>query len=274
MTAARRSAAVWAALAVVALALGDCARLVVGAETAPREADWGAAEAAVRAGFAPGDLIVAAPGWADPMMRLHLGDLVPVAVAARADSDRFGRIWEVSIRGAIAAEARPPSACTGILDGRVRVRRCDRPAARVLYDARAHLGEVVANRVRSGVALSFTPALIVGEVDYAPHQCMLVQPDLPGTVMRLEWPSVRLGRTLVGYAGMHHFHSRKLADGPVDVVVLIDDHEALRFTQRNRDGWRRFEIATRAGRNASVRVEISSAQPRERKLCLTWEARE
>src|SRR5262249_43309751 len=86
MTAVRGSVWVWAALAVVALALGDCARLVVGAEMAPREADWRAASAFVRAGFATGDLIVAAPGWADPMMRLVLGDLVPVAVAARADA--------------------------------------------------------------------------------------------------------------------------------------------------------------------------------------------
>ena len=53
-----------------------------------------------------GDLIVFAPAWVDPVGRLHLGDLIPIEMAARMDADRYGTIWELSIRGARAPETR------------------------------------------------------------------------------------------------------------------------------------------------------------------------
>ena len=63
-------------------------------------AAWRAAAAEVRAGYRPGDLIVFAPDWIDPVGRMQLGDLIPIEVAARMDAARYGRIWEVAIRGA------------------------------------------------------------------------------------------------------------------------------------------------------------------------------
>ena len=56
-------------------------------------------------GFRAGDLVVAAPSWADAILRVHLGDLIPAEVAGRLDDERFGRVWEVSQRGARAEEA-------------------------------------------------------------------------------------------------------------------------------------------------------------------------
>ncbi|HJZ85968.1 MAG TPA: hypothetical protein VKN99_12400, partial [Polyangia bacterium] len=265
--------AIWLALAVTALALGDCARLVIGAEMAPREADWQAAAQAVRAGFRPGDLVVAAPAWSDPMMRLYLGDLIPVAVAARADTDRFGRAWEVSIRGAHAAETAAPATCFPVHEGRVRVRRCDKPAARVTYSLVDHLADARVVLLRGGSAHTASAQVVVGEIDYAPHVCILVEPTAPADVIRLEWPQVPLGRTLVGYTGIHSFYARKSGDGPVDVALLVGERELLRVRHRNDDGWRRFEVATAAG-TAPVRFDISSPAPKDRKLCLAAEARE
>ena len=60
---------------------------------------WAAAADAVRARHEPGDLIVFAPRWADPIGRMHLGDLIPVDMAARMDAAGYARIWEVSVRG-------------------------------------------------------------------------------------------------------------------------------------------------------------------------------
>jgi len=70
----------------------------------PTDKTWQAAAQVVRAGYEPGDLIVFAPAWIDPMGRMQLGDLIPVDMAARMDGARFGRIWEISIRGAHAPE--------------------------------------------------------------------------------------------------------------------------------------------------------------------------
>src|SRR3954454_20685478 len=98
----RRRLAAVAAGTIVLLALYETASALIAPLRAPSDADWAAAASAVRAQFKPGDLIVAAPAWADPVMRLHLGDLVPVQVAARMDAARYGRIWVVSQRGASA----------------------------------------------------------------------------------------------------------------------------------------------------------------------------
>ena len=97
---------------------------LVAPSRAPTDADWAAAARDVRAGFRPGDLIVAAPAWADPIMRLHLGDLIPPAVAARMDDARFARVWEVSQRGAHA-----PEAARGTVARRRAVRRAHASAA-------------------------------------------------------------------------------------------------------------------------------------------------
>ena len=89
----RRRVSAGVVAAVLLLALAETATAIIAPLRAPSDADWRAAAATVRAGFRPGDLIVAAPDWADQVMRLHLGDLVPVKVAARLDAARYGRIW-------------------------------------------------------------------------------------------------------------------------------------------------------------------------------------
>jgi hypothetical protein len=58
------------------------------------------------AGHQPGNLIVFAPRWNDPVGRLHLGDLIPVEMAGRLDGERYGRIWELDIRSARAPDPR------------------------------------------------------------------------------------------------------------------------------------------------------------------------
>ena len=82
----RRRVSVVVAALIALLALVETVNAIVAPALAPSEKDWVEAAAKVRAGFRPGDLIVAAPAWADPLMRAQLGDSVPVPVAAaRAD---------------------------------------------------------------------------------------------------------------------------------------------------------------------------------------------
>jgi hypothetical protein len=283
-------------LAFFALGVFDLSRLALSHALAARDQDWEAAAQVLRKRFANGDLIVAAPGWVDPMMRLHLGDLIPLAVAARPDSDRFARVWEVSIRGASAPESAPPARCDTVHDGRVRVRLCQRPAARVRYDFVDHLFadarvslihhdaerpcSFADNRMvcRDGSGPPVTQvAPIIGEIDYAPHRCLLAPPPiLPGEILRIEWNDVPLGARLVGHAGIHSFYARKSASGPVHVALRAAGRPLLAFDQHNEDGWQRFEVGTAdlAGRHAAVRVEISSPLPPDRKLCLALEARD
>ena len=99
---ASRLARLAPALALVMIAAWSTWRVVGAGAGVPDDAAWGAAAARVRAQHQPGELIVFAPGWVEPVGYLHLGDLVPVEMAARLDAARYPVIWELSIRGARA----------------------------------------------------------------------------------------------------------------------------------------------------------------------------
>jgi len=212
----------------------------------PSEADWKAASAHVRAGLQPGDGIVFAPSWVDPIGRLHLGDAVPVEEAARPDRSRQGRIWEVSIRGAQHPEAVGRVAEARIF-GQVRVRRVERRAARVLYDFSASAPD----RVR------------VAEVDFLPYACIHSRP--PET---LEFPDVPIGARIAIGGGIHDFQSRYKSDSPVTVGVLVDG-KRIASERFDNAGWRRAEIDTTAwaGRRATVRFRVDAQHPEARTFC-------
>jgi hypothetical protein len=281
-----------AALAAVSLlAFVETASAIVAPYRAPTDGDWRAAAAAVRAGFRPGDLIVASPAWADPILRVHLGDLIPVEVAGRLDDERFGRVWEVGQRGAHAA--------TGAVAeerrfGALTLRRVERPAEAVSYDfvarwADAHVsrrgavGDVVANvdcpltgdRLQCpNIATNFVRRQIV-EVDTRLRLALLAQP-VPQAAVVIEYPAARLGRRLVIATGLSNVWMRKEANGTVDLRVFIDGALAGSFTTGNDDGWavHRLDTSARAGQVAAVRFEITSPAPHARHFAVAAEARE
>src|SRR5437773_2587224 len=80
------------------LALWEAAGSLSGPRGAASEAEWGAVERFVRAEHRPGDLVTFSPEWLSPIGRAHLGDLVPVADAGRADTDRYARVFVVRFR--------------------------------------------------------------------------------------------------------------------------------------------------------------------------------
>jgi hypothetical protein len=273
---------------VVLLALVETAAALVAPHLAPTDADWRAAAREVRAGFRPGDLIVAAPAWADPILRVHLGDLIPTEVAGRLDDARFGRVWEVSQRGA-RAEARGVVALERRF-GALTVRRLERPAPAVDYDFVARWADArvsrhdargavvscrnVGDRIQCpDLSFNYVRRQIV-EVGQELHQALLAQPVGDATVV-VEFPAVPLGRTLEIGTGLHNTWMRKEAHGPVDLRVVVGGAVAASLTTRNEDGWKRTSVDTsaRAGQTAPVRFEITSPQPYARHFAFAAEAR-
>jgi hypothetical protein len=241
-----------------------------------------------------GDLIVAAPAWADPILRVHLGDLIPAEIAGRLDDERFGRVWEVSQRGARAADAARGGVVLERRFGALTVRRVERPPAVVDYDFVARWADARVTRRESGgavvacrnlgdriqcpdLAYSFVRRQIV-EVDTELHEALLTQP-VPRSAVVVEYPAVRLGRTLVVATGLHNVWMRKEARGPVDLRVVVGAGAGATdqtFTTRNDDGWKRMRIDTAAlaGQTVSVRFEITSPAPAARHFAFAAEARE
>src|SRR3954449_12306080 len=97
----RRLTAIAGAL-LVAVAIWEIVASIRDAGAVPGDDAWAEAAGAVRAEYRPGDLIVFAPSWVDPVGRMHLGDLISLEAAGRMDAARYPRIWELSIRGAHA----------------------------------------------------------------------------------------------------------------------------------------------------------------------------
>jgi len=280
-----------AALAAVSLlALVETASAIVAPYRAPADQDWRAAAAAIRVGFRPGDLIVAAPAWADPILRVHLGDLIPAEIAGRMDDERFQRVWEIGQRGATSAAAAGGTVAEKRRFGALTVRRIERQAAAVRYDfvARwtdAHLKErgadgtildcpLVGDRGLCSDAGRNSVRRQLVEVDTRVRMALLARPAAHGTVV-LEYPDVPLGRSVVVAGGLHNVWLRKEAQRPVDVRVFVGGIEAASFTTRNEDGWamHRIDTSARAGQVAAVRFEITSPAPQARQFALAAEAR-
>jgi hypothetical protein len=296
----RRRAVPAAAGAIVLLAAVETVVALVAPLTAPTTADWRAAEATVRAGFRPGDLIVAAPPWSDQVMRSHLGDLVPLDVIGRMDAARFGRIWEISQRGGRAPETRGARVAAQSDHGAVRVRRYERRAATPTFDFVASWSGARMTRAFGGGEP--TPCPLAGdrfacpggteigwssaqprtlEIDFALRRALYLAaasaPSSARATAAVEYPSVPLGRELAVGAGLHNAWWREVpgADGVVTVRVLVSGNEVGRVVCNNRSGWTvaRLDTSPFAGKTVPVRFEIASDRPYGRHVGLAAEAR-
>lgn len=230
----------------------------------PDDAAWTAAAAVVRAEHRPGDLIVFAPAWVDPVGRLHLGDLIPIDMAARMDADRYGRIWELSIRGAHHADTAGLRPVATAERGGVTVRRFERTPVTVRADVR----DLVASaRVEGGGR----PALVLAEVGFQPHRCLEIVPR-PGTPARITFPALPLGRELVGYVGIADVFTRRDERSPGQLDVEISGRVVATARPGVDDGWVRFAAPTTPGA-ADVTFVARATGPNKR-ICFAAEARQ
>lgn len=279
------------ALGIVVLALLETANALLAPLAAPSDGDWRKAAAQVRAGFRPGDLIVAAPAWADPLLRQHLGDLIPLPVAGRMDAARYGRIWEISQRGDTAPEVAGAKVEETGRHGRLTVRRYQREPARVLFDFVADWSHATVSRNLGGDQVNFCNPLgdrfqcpdVPGspikpdllEIDTSPRWSLGV-PMVGSATTVLEYDHVPLGRELAVGVGLHNVWLRKAAKGTVTVRVLVAGRELGNLQAGSMGGWsvRKLDTAGLAGQTATVRFEITANDPNSRHLGLAAEARQ
>lgn len=226
-------------------------------------AAWRAAAAEVRAGFRPGDLVVFAPDWIDPVGRMQLGDLIPIEAAARMDAARYARIWEVAIRGARAPDTAGLAPVDAEDHGGVVVRRYERAPAIVVGD--------VLDRLATASSDGPRPTLELAEVGFAPHRCLQISPA-PGAPVRIGFPQLPLGRALVGYAGIADVFTRRDVRSPGRLDVEIAGKVVASIAPGVDDGWVRFSAATAPG-PADV-VFVARATDAGRRICFAAEARQ
>lgn len=272
----------------------------------PPQADHAAAAARVRDGWRSGDAVTIAPSWADPLLRQHLGDLIPNAMAGRSDLDAFGRLWVLSIRGqgAPGTNAWVPDLHESF--GAVTLKRYPLPPPSVTFAFTDHVFEAKASHGRDGHARPcplrrgrpgrggglgkavvvparrfecrardrrrFIAPLVLEDLELQPRHC-IYQPVHAGGPTRLRFAKVPLADRLVFYGGLYYEDERMRQGAPVTLRVLIDGVERGRFTHHDGDGWARYELATEP-RAADVEVQIDARSPRRRGFCWAGSVRD
>jgi len=276
------------ALGLALLAALETAQSLIAPHRAPRSEDWAALAVEVRAGFRPGDLIVAAPAWADPVLRQYLGDVITIPMATRMDDARYARVWEVGQHGAHAPEAR--GTITRVQRfGALTLRLVERKPAQITYDFLEHWADARVSRWdpdagkvaacpwqadRFVCAAGGTVHRELVEVDTRLRTALLA-PPVARALLVIEWPAVPLGRELVFRAGLHDVWARKLGRGTVQVDVWMDGQWVTGGIIGNRSGWApiRIDTSARDGGRSTVRVQISARDPHLRYLAFAAEAR-
>lgn len=257
----RVAAAIAPALILVAIAVWEIVATARAGSGVPGATDWQRASDAVRVAHQPGDLIVFAPGWIDPVGREHLGDLMTIEQAARMDADRYGVIWELSMRGARAPETRGLDPNLTLEVGQITVRRFEREPVTVVTDL-----------------LTLPPPrparLELAEVGFAPHRCLQVTPPPDGSVT-LDFGQVTLGASLVGYVGLADVFTRRDVRAPGTLEVKLDGETAATATAGVDSGWVRFAADTTPGsHHLEVVATAVGPKSRDRRICFAAEARE
>jgi len=278
-------------LGIVALAFLETMNALLAPLNAPTNEDWRRASTQVRRGFRPGDLIVAAPAWADPLLRHHLGDLIPLPVAGRMDAARYARIWEISQRGQGSPEVEGGTPTETSRHGGLTVRLYERKPARVLFDFVAEWSQATVTRDLGGGHVNFCnsmgdrfqcpdvpgspikPELL--EIDTSPRFVLGI-PMVGSAATVVEYDRVPLGRDLVVGVGLHNVWLRKAGKGIVTVRVVVAGREVGRLQAGSMTGWtlRKLDTSFLAGQKATVRFEVTTDDPRARTLGLAAEARQ
>ncbi len=238
--------------------------------------DWASAADAVRARHQPGDLIVFAPRWVDPIGRMHLGDLIPVKMAARMDAARYARIWEVSVRGERAPEGEAATQVWRGEFGPVTVRQLEQTPVEVVTDfvelfPQAAVSGAYAVRSRDR---SVPPAVDLEEVGFEPHRCVRVVPR-PNQTVRVTYGRVALGSKIVGYVGLADVFTRRDHRQPAELAIEVNGRPAAQLRFGVDDGWVRFEVETEPTDAATVTFAARAvgAKAHNRLVCFAAEAR-
>lgn len=258
------------ALAIALIAVWEIVAVARAGHDVPDPGDWQAAAAELRAQHRPGELIVVAPRWLDPTLRLHLGDLIPIEMAARMDAAGYPTIWELSARGQRAPETAGLEADARWRFGELTLRRYRQEPARVVFDFGAELA-----KAEVGGAVARRPQLVLEEVGFEPHQCIRVVPRADGTAT-ITFRDVTLGTRLVGYVGLADVFTRREVRAPGRLAVSVGGTRVAEVTAGVDDGWVRFEAATEPRAGAEVTFEATAVGPgaRDRLICFAAEARQ
>jgi hypothetical protein len=299
-----------ALLAAPIVGLGELAAHLWFANAPPSFDAWADVRAPVAALHKPGDLVVIAPPWAEPLARRALGDeLMPIRDLARSDVTRYASALEISILGERAEELRGFREEGREQHGKFLIRRLVNPApARVVFDFVDHVrppfadvrgtdppvkcawndraqvlsgglgGHPTFPRERfecPGGAFFNVSVTVIADQDFRPRRCIWSHPLARGEIVT-RFRGVPLGQVIRGHAGMYWIIERERKGAPVTLSVRVDGEAAGSFTHIDGDGWKAFEIPLghHAGKpSAEVELAVTTPSYHHRHFCFEAHSR-
>lgn len=281
-------------------------------QRAPTPDEWQALRPAISELRRPGDVVVVAPQWAEPLARWKLGDaLMPLADVARPDETRYARAIEISTLGARAPSLGGFRLASEARHGKFDVRVLENPAPPVIsFDFTsaidpAHL-TVETRRAGKVAPCNFTDhapvesgglggpptypssrfrcegepthifagVTIIDDERELPRRCIWAHPPSGGELV-LRFAKVPLGRVIRGHTGMGWLIEREKIGAPIRVHVLVDGEEIGRAERVDGDGWKLFELplGAHASTVADVEWRVETSNADRRHLCFEADSR-
>ena len=277
----------------------------------PTESDWKSAHDWIARERRPGELVASAPLWSDPLARLHLGDLIPLKDAARADATVYPRAFVATVRGGEHPDFRGWTVERNQRFGGVDVRVLRNPSpARPLFDFYEHLHEAQVFRVepmglrpcplsmnvpvtggglhqgplagperfQCGEGWNNVSRIILEDLGHRGRRCIWSHPvvDVP---MRTVFSNVPIGAAIYGYHGIAYQAERGGERGEVGaditLTVRVGGREVGRDVHHDGQGWKnfRFDTASMQGTQQEVVFEATMPAARAAHYCFTGDAR-
>lgn len=271
---------------------------------------WLGIQGAVAAMKQPGDVVVIAPSWADPLARRALGDeLMPVRDVGRSDVSRYPGAIEVSILGEHAGEIEGFREVERREPGKFLIRRLENPApAAVVFDFTDHVRPPFADvrGTEPALACSWNPTsriaagglgghptfprerfecpggvffnvgvTVIADEQFRPRRCVWSHPFARGEIVT-RFRGAPLGQVIQGHHGMYWVIERERKGAPVTLVVRVDGEVVGTSVHTDGDGWSRFEmpLGAHAGKpSAEVEFAVSSRNYKDRHYCFEADTR-
>ncbi len=266
------------------LALAELAAHAVEVRGTVPDDDYKAAAQAVGKELRDDDLVIFAPGWSDPVGRMHFGALVTPERAAFTDVSRFARAFEVSQGGATRPELAWFQPVSETRHGSLVVRRLDNPRyEKVIDDLLDHVGpdkmtvhartgandaecRFVVGGAAAGIWGPATPVkrfqcghghvgvVTMPDLAYTPRRCIYAPATDGATRLRITFLDVKFGAKIRFSHGIHVEGERAKKGAPVEAVFKVPvetkgegEHEKTygRAVHRDGDGWSTLDVDTR-----------------------------
>ncbi len=224
-----------------------------------------------------GEPIIFWPPVIDPVGRQYLGDRMTLDTVSAPDLRRFSTVWVVRRKGYSmelfgdgSDQSMGHSGKTVSEDsfGPLLVEKIEQEVVVPVQDLTLAVRDGLQTIKVTGKGSHYVG---VEEVDFAPRQCIVLQPRR-GVPLEMTLPAVALKDQVVGYVGLADVFYRRDVFHPVTVIVSVGKQSPQTFKLFPTSGWLPFSVDTNSAiADVTVGVFVAEGEHKKRSVCVALE---